>query len=99
MRPPHDGTTSFTELAGTTGTGTWLLAGAAADVDIYVTGAGDTPTGSAINSWLNLGTTRSWTLAQAILGSKAFTGTAEFRNATTLETLGTVTFAITAEEA
>ena len=94
----NDGTWSGTTIGGGTTTGTWLLAGTAAEIDVYVTGTGDTPTGSAINTWLNLGTSRSWTLTQNVIGVKVFTGTAEFRSAATLATLGTVTFTIDAEE-
>lgn len=40
--------------------GTWLLAGAAADYDVRFTTT-DSPTGALTNTWLNLGTSRAWT--------------------------------------
>jgi hypothetical protein len=42
--------------------GTWLLSGNASDFDVLVTGFGDTPAGASVNTWINLGTTRTWSL-------------------------------------
>ena len=75
---------------------TWMLSGAGADYDIYVTGTGDTPTGSAIDTWLNLGSARSWTLSSTS-GSVLFTGTYTIRDATTLIELGSNGFLLNAE--
>jgi hypothetical protein len=90
----NDGTTSSTGEAN----GTWLTAGSASEVEVSLSGTGDTPTGSALGTWLNCGTTRAWTLTQSVLGSKSFSGTLTFRNATTLEELDTATLTIHAEE-
>lgn len=45
---------------------------------VKLTGSGTTPSGSALNTWLQLSSTRSWTLTQSGIGSKAFTGTLSF---------------------
>lgn len=56
---------------------TWNLSGAASDYDIRVTETGGSGLtgGSATATWLNLGTTREWELAESMSGAAA---TAEF---------------------
>lgn len=74
-----------TELARDTISGysvinTWLVAGVVADYEARVTVvSGVTPSGSAVNDWLNLGTTRSWTLSQTSPGTKESKFTIEVR--------------------
>lgn len=52
--------------------GEWLVAGAAADVEVMASGlTGSTPSGT-FGSWLNLATTRTWELT-AINSSCSFT--------------------------
>lgn len=48
---------------------TWLPAGAsAADYDFRVTSiTGTSPSGSAVNTWLNAGTSREWNVADGIV--------------------------------
>ena len=49
---------------------TWLTAGAASDYDVMLTfNSGTSPTGAALGTWLNCGTTRSWTVTRgAVVG-------------------------------
>ena len=56
---------------------TWKLSGAAADYEIRVTETGGSGLtgGSAIGSWLSLGTTREWELTETLSG---FSTTTEF---------------------
>lgn len=52
----------------------WLSAGSPSQVDVYAEFLGGTvPTGSAVNTWLNLGSTRTWELARSIVGSASCT--------------------------
>ena len=65
-----------------TSVGTWLNSGLNSDYEIYVSGTGDTPTGSALDTWLALSTDRSWSLSDAGGGGlKSFTGVAQIRRA------------------
>lgn len=61
--------------------GTWLIAGAASDYEIRVTGTGDDP--GNLNTWLNMGSTRTWelTLPGGVADSASFSGTWEIRRA------------------
>ena len=102
-------TLNFNNTGTVTGSGnggsssfTWLLGGAAADYDIRVVVTGDTGsmTGSALSTWLNLGTTRSWTLddlSSAGVGN-AVTGTYEIGLTGTATALGSASFDLAAEK-
>lgn len=59
--------------------------------------SGSTPSGSATGSYLNLGTTRSWSLAQSGIGTNSSNCTLEIRNAATtvVKASATVTFTAT----
>jgi hypothetical protein len=86
---------------GTSGTAgfTWLPAGsAAADYEIRVTGTGTTPTGSLLNTWLNLGTTRTWTITDATTagGPVSFSGTYEIGAAGANSAMTSASFGLTA---
>lgn len=55
------------QFAANSGPGTtsyaWLLGGSASDADIFVSvNSGTSPVGSVLGTWLNLGTSRGWTL-------------------------------------
>src|SRR5512139_389276 len=41
-------------------------------------GSGTAPSGSALNTWLQLSSTRSWSLSQSGIGFKQYTGTLSF---------------------
>lgn len=71
------------------------LAGAGYDARFTIT-SGTLSTGTA-GTWLNLGTTRSWTRSRSALGISAVTGTMEIRDAGTLVVLATATITLTAE--
>ena len=101
-------TLNFNSAGTVTGSGnggsssfTWLTGGAAADYDIRVTVTGDTGsmTGSALSTWLNLGTNRSWTLSDlsSIGSGNAVTGTYEIGLTGTATALVSNTFDLTAE--
>ncbi len=63
------------------------------DVSFSLTGDisnNDTPSGDPSNTWLNCGTTRTWTLTQTSAGSQQATGQLRFRNTSNGALLGTV---------
>lgn len=83
----------------TPSSGTWLNTGSASDYDVkidWTSGDVGAPTGPADNTWVNLGTTRVWTL-YAQESSASVTGTLSIRNASTLTVLDTGTIVLTAE--
>lgn len=43
--------------------GTWLISGAASDYEVLVSGSGSTPAGSALDTWINCGTSPSWSMS------------------------------------
>jgi hypothetical protein len=62
----------------------WLLIGSAADYECYMEVlSGDIPTGSAVNTWIGLGTTRTWTLTVSATGTSTFSGRVRIRHAAT----------------
>jgi hypothetical protein len=64
--------------------------------EVMVTGTGSEPSGSALDTWLNLGSARTWELIQSSFGNKSFSGTYSIRDATTHDVLATATFALQA---
>lgn len=94
----NDGTWSTTTVGGGTNTGTWLTAGAVADVDVYLSGTGDALDSGTLNTWLNCATTRSWTLTEADVGTLAWNGTMQWRDAVTLAVLDTASVDIQATQ-
>lgn len=48
--------------------GQWLSAGAASEVEVYAVASGAV-SGAALNTWLNLGTTRSWWISRTLNGT------------------------------
>jgi len=66
--------------------GNWIspvsAAGNAYEIRMTVN-SGSTPTGSATASWLALGTTRTWSLSQAVVGTTTANVTVEIRKAST----------------
>lgn len=95
-----DGTVTKTEGASTTTLETWLQAGASGDYEVRATVlSGDTPTGSALGSWLVLSTTRAWTLTDAVNDGIALTCDlqVEIRDTATSTVQDTATITITSE--
>ena len=78
----------------------WLLQGSSADYDIYLAKtAGTTPAGSSVNTWLNLATTRSWSLTKSTAGTITCTGTLYVRMTQSPQTtLNTSSFFLSAEK-
>lgn len=80
---------------------TWLNSGAASSYDVMATlSSGDTPTGSALSTWMNLGTTRSWTLTDVqsgAIGAKSCTLSIQIRPAGGGSTLATATIGLEAD--
>lgn len=76
----------------------WLTVGAASDYDVMMTNdAGTVPTGSALATWLNLGTTRAWSISRGSLGANTSSNTVQIRSASTLVVLASVTVNFHAE--
>lgn len=76
---------------------TWLLSGAASGYDSYVTVTSGALTAGTTGAWLNLGTTRDWTLTAYNPGDD-FTCimTVQIRNASSLVVLATATITLNA---
>lgn len=101
---PASATYSLTNAGLETATGvssnTWLLAGSAADYDVFATLNSGALTSGTTGSWLNLGTTRSWNVTRSgVVGISTANLTIQVRSATSLVVLATVTVDITAETA
>lgn len=75
-----DGVLSVTEFFTNTNSDYCVpkYAGIGSRLWVRLTGSGTTPSGSALNTWLQLSSTRSWSLSQSGVGSKSFAGTLEF---------------------
>ncbi len=75
---------------------TWLLSGAASDYECRMsTGSGTLSTGTA-GSWLPLSSTQEWSRSRTGIGTAAYTGTLEIRDASTLVVLASATVTLTA---
>jgi hypothetical protein len=70
----------------------------ASDYEVMYSPTGDAPGGSLTATWLNLGTTRTWTLSTSGIGTLTCTGLMEIGLAGTSTTLVSATFTITAIE-
>ena len=89
-----------TEGASTTTLETWLQAGASSDYEVRATVlSGDTPTGSALATWMALSTSRAWTLTDAVNDGIALTCSLqiEIRDSATGTVQDTATITITSE--
>lgn len=84
--------------AGSTGTFTWRTGPhASSGYEVYLTGTGDTLTGPSTNTWLDLSTSRVWSLSRTTEpGESAWFGTISIRSATTQIVLATASVAIMA---
>lgn len=58
--------------------------------------SGTSPTGAALDTWLNLGTTRNWSLAQTVIGTLSNNCTLSIRRSATGTVLDTATITMTA---
>lgn len=58
--------------------------------------AGTSPTGAAMGTWLNLGTTRTWTVTSALAGTVTSTCTLEIRDLSTQTILDSSSVAFSA---
>jgi hypothetical protein len=78
--------------------GEWLISGLSTDFDVMATlVSGTSPSGSAVGSWLNLGTSREWRLTSGAAGTLFnCVLTVQIRNAVTLAVLDTATIEIEA---
>lgn len=64
----------------------WLIYGSPGDYEIYMEDLGTgstTPSGAAVDTWLALSTTRTWTLTRSTAGTATFNGRVRIRHATT----------------
>lgn len=82
--------------------GEYLVTGASSDYEVRATMASGTSwSGSALSTWLNLGTTRSWNLSasRTITGLTTVTGTAtvEIRRVADSAVVATAAITLTAE--
>jgi hypothetical protein len=92
-------TSAGSEQATGVSSNTWLISGVGADYDVMMTlNSGTSPTGSALATWLNLGSNRSWTVSRgALIGINTANTTVQIRSATSLVVLATATVVFTAE--
>lgn len=78
--------------------GTWLLVGSNSDFEVYLSGTGTTPSGSALNTWLPLSTTRTWGLsAGSGPAFQSFSGTVQIRRASDQVVVDTASLSISIE--
>ena len=79
--------------------GTWVGFGVGSDYEVRFTlNSGSSPTGSVLNTWLSLGTTRPVSISETgIPGTTTSNLLAEIRDATTLAVLDSVTVTLVAE--
>lgn len=76
----------------------WLLAGTAAEFEIYVSNAGpDTLASGTLDTWLSLDTDRSFQLQNLGIGSKQAVLTVQIRNAATGDVLDSAVFTLDAD--
>lgn len=64
----------------------WLVYGSVGDYEAYMEDLGTgstTPSGAAVDSWLALSSTRTWTLTRSSVGTATFNGRIRIRHATT----------------
>lgn len=99
IRVANDGTVLKEEGsgAGFVSQFSWDLASsgaAASNYEIRLASAVGIVTGDATDTWLSLGTTRTWTKTRSSLGSSDGTGTVEIRDASTLDVLASASFRI-----
>lgn len=59
--------------------------------------SGPTPTGSAVNTWLNLGTSRGWEVSRSAVGLTTIVGTVEIRRASDGVVLDSATITLSVE--
>ena len=97
-----DGTIDTTEagsLSWNINAGTWLLNGSSSEFEVMASGlVGDTPSGSAMNTWINCSTSPFW--YQVVTGTFAqrqCSFTLQMREASTHNVLETVTIFLDAE--
>lgn len=79
---------------GTTFDFTWLPGGNPADFDLYVSGTGDALTTGTLDTWLNLGTTRTFGYSASQIGTLSFSGTYQIRHSSSGTVLASNTIAI-----
>jgi hypothetical protein len=86
---PNGGTATLDVYSGGTYAGTnsggdtWLLYGSAGNFDVRLNkSSGATPTGSSVNTWINMASSQSWSLTQAAGGpaSKNMIGSFDIRD-------------------
>jgi hypothetical protein len=58
---------------------TWLKGGSTSNYEIFATLNSGTVTGDSFGSWLNLGTSRSWSLTESSIGTKLGSITLQLR--------------------
>ena len=76
---------------------TWLTAGTASNYEARATVTSGALSSGTAGSWLNLGTSREWTVAQATVGTNQAIFTVEIRNATTLAVVDAAQITLEAE--
>ena len=91
------GATSPGGTGGGTYSGEWMLVGPASGYEARFTILSGTLSTGTAGSWLNLGTTRTWTVSRSTIGSTICQGTVEIRDAATLAVLATATITLEAD--
>lgn len=91
------GATSPGGTGGGTYSGEWMLVGPSSAYEARFTiTSGALSTGTA-GTWLNLGTSRAWTVTRNTVGTSTCQGTVEIRDAATLTVLATATITLEAD--
>lgn len=98
---PSLGLEQKTQGGSTTTIGNWLRTGSLSDYDVRATlNSGTSPAGSGVGTWLNLGTSRFWSLTDTGPVGPPITCnlTIEIRDASTLAVLTSAVVVITVQE-
>lgn len=94
----NDGDIETTNNLGTTDQGDWIANPKAnfSGYEVRATETSGTVSTGTVDSWLGLGTTRTWTADQSGLGEKTCAILIEIRGATSLATLASASIVLTA---
>lgn len=91
------GATSPGGTGGGTYSGEWMVVGPASGYEARFTILSGALSAGTAGSWLNLGTTRAWSVSRATIDNSLCQGTVEIRDATTLVVLATATITLEAD--
>lgn len=90
-------TTAGLETATGVGSNTWVSGIATSEFDVFAQLNSGAVSSGTTGAWINLGTTRSWTVSRAVVGISSADLTVSIRSATSGDVLATANVIITAQ--